>query len=48
MVATPVVRCAHHRWEFDLSPGRSFIEPERYRMKSYPADVRGPAVVVDL
>jgi 3-phenylpropionate/trans-cinnamate dioxygenase ferredoxin subunit len=43
-----VVRCPRHRWEFDLCTGRSIIEPERYRVKSYPTDVRGSVVVVEL
>jgi nitrite reductase/ring-hydroxylating ferredoxin subunit len=42
------VRCPRHRWEFSLSTGRSFAEPERYRVKSYPTGVRGSSVVVEL
>ncbi len=45
---TTVVRCPRHRWEFDLSTGRSLIAPERYRVKSYPTDVRDSVVVVEL
>jgi nitrite reductase/ring-hydroxylating ferredoxin subunit len=30
-----VMRCPRHRWEFDLSTGRSLIDPDRYRVKTY-------------
>jgi nitrite reductase (NADH) small subunit len=42
------VRCPRHRWEFDLATGRSFAEPDRYWVKSYPVEVRDSSVVVEL
>jgi 3-phenylpropionate/trans-cinnamate dioxygenase ferredoxin subunit len=45
---TRVVRCPRHRWEFDLSNGRSVTEPQRWRVKVYPVRVLGDKVVVDV
>ena len=34
-----IVRCPWHAWEFDLETGKSWCDPNRVRVKSYPADV---------
>jgi len=34
-----VVRCPRHRWEFRLKDGRSFTDPERYRVRVYDVTV---------
>ena len=31
-----MVRCPWHGWEFDLRTGRSWFDPERTRVRSYP------------
>jgi nitrite reductase/ring-hydroxylating ferredoxin subunit len=35
-----IVRCPWHAWEFDIRTGRSWFDPERTRVKSYPVEVR--------
>jgi nitrite reductase/ring-hydroxylating ferredoxin subunit len=35
-----IVRCPWHGWEFDVRTGRSWFDPERTRVRSYPAEVR--------
>ncbi len=37
--AGEVVRCPWHAWEFDVWTGCSLVDPERDRVKSYPASV---------
>jgi nitrite reductase/ring-hydroxylating ferredoxin subunit len=32
----PLVACPWHGWEFDLATGRSYIDPRRLRVRSYP------------
>jgi 3-phenylpropionate/trans-cinnamate dioxygenase ferredoxin subunit len=34
-----MVRCPWHGWEFDLRTGRSWFDPERTRVRSYPVTV---------
>jgi 3-phenylpropionate/trans-cinnamate dioxygenase ferredoxin subunit len=54
-----IIRCPWHGWEFDIRTGRSWFDPERQRVRSYPASVQehvesyparqqGPYVVVEL
>jgi 3-phenylpropionate/trans-cinnamate dioxygenase ferredoxin subunit len=43
-----VVRCPRHRWEFDLRTGRSFTDPDRYRVKAYAVHVDGGDVLVEV
>jgi nitrite reductase/ring-hydroxylating ferredoxin subunit len=43
-----VVRCPWHHWEYDLQTGRSLVDPDRYRVKSYPVRVQGTSVIVDM
>jgi nitrite reductase/ring-hydroxylating ferredoxin subunit len=35
-----IVRCPWHAWEFDIRTGRSWFDPERTRVRSYPVEVR--------
>jgi 3-phenylpropionate/trans-cinnamate dioxygenase ferredoxin subunit len=34
-----ILRCPWHGWEFDLRDGRSVVDPERTRVRSYPVEV---------
>lgn len=41
-----ILRCPWHGWEFDITTGQSLCDPERVRVRSYPATlVAGQAVV---
>ena len=35
-----IIRCPWHGWEFEIRTGRSWVDPERTRVRSYPAGVR--------
>jgi nitrite reductase/ring-hydroxylating ferredoxin subunit len=52
-----IIRCPWHGWEFDIRTGRSWFDPARVRVRSYPARlsaetypalVSGADVVVEL
>ncbi len=54
-----IIRCPWHGWEFEVKTGRSWFDPERKRVRSYPASVqdhvdtypahqRGRYVVIEL
>ncbi|HEV3001449.1 MAG TPA: Rieske (2Fe-2S) protein [Solirubrobacteraceae bacterium] len=43
-----VLRCPWHGWEFDLTTGRSLIDPARVRVKAYPVAVEEGNVVVEV
>jgi nitrite reductase/ring-hydroxylating ferredoxin subunit len=34
-----IIRCPWHGWEFEIKTGRSWFDPERRRVRSYPASV---------
>jgi 3-phenylpropionate/trans-cinnamate dioxygenase ferredoxin subunit len=34
-----IIRCPWHGWEFDIRTGRSWFDPERQRVRAYPAAV---------
>jgi nitrite reductase/ring-hydroxylating ferredoxin subunit len=34
-----IIRCPWHGWEFEIRTGRSWFDPERQRVRSYPANV---------
>jgi 3-phenylpropionate/trans-cinnamate dioxygenase ferredoxin subunit len=42
-----IVRCPWHAWEFDVRTGRSWFDPERTRVRSYPAHVETFPVSVE-
>jgi len=42
-----VLRCAWHGWEFDITTGRSLVDP-RMRARTYPVHVADGVVVVQL
>jgi 3-phenylpropionate/trans-cinnamate dioxygenase ferredoxin subunit len=37
--AAGIIRCPWHGWEFEIKTGRSWFDPERTRVRSYPAGV---------
>ncbi|MGI9048194.1 MAG: Rieske (2Fe-2S) protein [Rubrobacteraceae bacterium] len=43
-----VIVCPWHNFEFDLETGLSPCEPERLRIKTYPATLEGDEIVVRL
>ena len=38
--ARDIIRCPWHGWEFEVRTGRSWCDPERTRVRSYPAGVQ--------
>jgi nitrite reductase/ring-hydroxylating ferredoxin subunit len=43
-----VLRCPWHNFGFDIRTGRSVLEPDRYRVKTFDVTVEDGEVVVDL
>lgn len=43
-----VVRCPWHGYEFRLADGRSVVDPERMRVKTYRVEVEGDELVLYL
>lgn len=43
-----IVRCPWHNFSFDLATGESLLQPERYRVKAYPARVEDGRVTLEL
>ena len=43
-----VVTCPWHGWQYDLTSGRSLVEPEKARVASYSVSVRGGRIFVTL
>lgn len=41
-----ILRCPWHRWEFDVRTGRSWVDPDRVRVRSYPVTTHEGQVVV--
>jgi nitrite reductase/ring-hydroxylating ferredoxin subunit len=37
--AGEILRCPWHQWEFDVRTGRSYCDPKRMRVQSYPVSV---------
>jgi nitrite reductase/ring-hydroxylating ferredoxin subunit len=35
-----IIRCPWHGWEFDIRTGRSWFDPGKTRVRSYPVSVR--------
>jgi nitrite reductase/ring-hydroxylating ferredoxin subunit len=45
---TRLLRCPWHGWEFDIKTGRSYFDPKRTRVRSYPTSVEpGSAIGPD-
>ena len=42
-----VLRCPWHHFEFDLDNGRSIVDPNRYRVRSYTTRVEDGKVIVE-
>jgi nitrite reductase/ring-hydroxylating ferredoxin subunit len=42
-----IIRCPWHGWEFDLRTGRSYCDPARLRVRSYPVAIEKGARVVE-
>jgi nitrite reductase/ring-hydroxylating ferredoxin subunit len=38
--ARQIIRCPWHGWEFEIRTGRSWVDPDRQRVRSYPAGLR--------
>jgi nitrite reductase/ring-hydroxylating ferredoxin subunit len=43
-----VLRCPWHNFGFDVRTGRSMLEPDRYRVKTYDVAVEDGHVIVEL
>ena len=43
-----ILSCPWHGWEYDVRTGRSLCEPEKVRVRTYPARVEDGRVVVEL
>lgn len=41
-----VLRCPWHGWEFDLTTGRSLLEPRRVGLRTFPVTCEGGEVVL--
>jgi 3-phenylpropionate/trans-cinnamate dioxygenase ferredoxin subunit len=42
-----IVRCPWHGWEFDVRTGKSWCEPRKVRVRSYPVSVEPGARLVE-
>ncbi len=40
-----ILRCPWHGWEFDIRTGRSFFDPSKVNLRSYPVEVAGGEAV---
>lgn len=43
-----MIRCPWHGWEFDLRTGRSWLDPERTRVRTYPVTREHDKLVIEL
>ncbi|MEJ2887376.1 Rieske (2Fe-2S) protein [Actinomycetospora aeridis] len=41
-----ILTCPWHGWEFDLTTGRSLVDPARTRVRAYEVTVDGDAVIL--
>ncbi|MFT5090703.1 MAG: nitrite reductase/ring-hydroxylating ferredoxin subunit [Candidatus Latescibacterota bacterium] len=46
--AREIVVCPWHGWEFDVGTGRSLVDPQKTRVRSYAARIEDGRVVVDM
>jgi nitrite reductase/ring-hydroxylating ferredoxin subunit len=44
----PVVNCPWHGWTYDLKSGRALLDPEHFRVRSYPTRVASGRVLVEM
>lgn len=42
-----VLRCPWHGWEFDVRTGRSYIDPEHTRVRTYPVELLPAAYLAE-
>jgi 3-phenylpropionate/trans-cinnamate dioxygenase ferredoxin subunit len=42
-----IIRCPWHGWEYDLRTGKSFCEPERARVRSFPVSIAPGSTLVE-
>ncbi len=42
-----MVRCPWHAWEFDIRTGKSWFDPRRVKVRSFPAEVASGATLVE-
>ena len=42
-----ILRCPWHGWEFDVKTGRSWVDPERVRTRSYPVKLEAGGAIQD-
>ena len=43
-----ILVCPWHGWQFDLCSGRSLVDPEKFRVRSYPVRVEAGRVLLEL
>lgn len=43
-----ILRCPWHQWEFEVRTGRSWVDPDRTRVRSYPVTTDGERIVIHL
>jgi nitrite reductase/ring-hydroxylating ferredoxin subunit len=43
-----VIRCPHHRWEFDITTGESVMGIDRRKLVTFPVTTQGDEVVVTM
>lgn len=46
--AGEIVLCPWHGWEFDIRTGRSLVDPDKVRTRSYPVIVENGTIFVEL
>jgi 3-phenylpropionate/trans-cinnamate dioxygenase ferredoxin subunit len=42
-----ILRCPWHQWEYDLESGCSLVDPDRFRVKTYPVAVIEEKVIIE-
>jgi 3-phenylpropionate/trans-cinnamate dioxygenase ferredoxin subunit len=43
-----ILKCPWHRWEFDLHTGRSLLDPDGCRVRTYPVHVEGDVIEIEV
>jgi nitrite reductase/ring-hydroxylating ferredoxin subunit len=44
----PVVNCPWHGWTYDLESGRALLDPDHFRVRTYPTRVASGRVLVEM